>query len=73
MAKIGSDIVIRNGTVIDGTGATGFKCDVEINNGIIVAMGVNLPTGATEIDATRAKRKVVLIEWRTLRHSNKIR
>lgn len=52
MAKIGSDIVIRNGTVIDGTGATGFKCDVEINNGIIVAMGVNLPTGATEIDAT---------------------
>ena len=51
MPRIGSDIVIRNGTIIDGTGATGFKCDIEINDGIIVAMGVNLPRGVNEIDA----------------------
>ena len=49
MPRIGSDIVIRNGTIIDGTGATEFKCDIEINDGIIVAMGVNLPLSLIHI------------------------
>ena len=30
-----ADLVIRNGTVIDGTGATGFLGDVAIEHGII--------------------------------------
>ena len=46
------DLVIRNGTVIDGTGAPPFTADVAISGGRITAIGVVAGTGAEEIDAT---------------------
>jgi len=30
-----NSLVIRNATIVDGTGADPFKCDVAIENGII--------------------------------------
>src|SRR5436853_2988775 len=45
------DLVIRNGTVIDGTGAPGFDSDVAIENGKIAAIGKNVGAGKSEIDA----------------------
>ena len=47
-----SDLVIRNGTIIDGTGKPGFISDLGITDGIISAIGSDLPTGTEEIDAT---------------------
>lgn len=45
-------IVIRGGTVFDGTGAPGIEADVAIENGRIVAIGKSLADqGAIEIDA----------------------
>ena len=46
------DLVIRNGTVVDGTGAKPFKADVAIQGDRIAAVGVNLEKGAREIDGT---------------------
>ena len=46
------DLVIRGGTVIDGTGAEGFAADIAVNNGAITAMGEVSGAGAEEIDAT---------------------
>ena len=46
------DLVIRNGTVIDGTGKPGFEADVAIGSDKIVGVGKNLGPGKTEIDAT---------------------
>jgi N-acyl-D-aspartate/D-glutamate deacylase len=48
------DIVIRNGTVIDGTGADARTADVAINNGVITEVGRVDDTGAQEIDADGA-------------------
>ncbi len=45
------DLVIRHGTVIDGTGGAAFEADVAIANGKIAAIGKGLPRGAKEIDA----------------------
>jgi N-acyl-D-amino-acid deacylase len=49
-------VIVRNGTIVDGTGAAPFVGDVVIVDGRIVAVGadldVALPDGATEIDAT---------------------
>ncbi len=44
-------LVIRGGTVIDGTGAEPFEADVAIDDGRISAVGPKLPRGAEEIDA----------------------
>ncbi|EDM75187.1 hypothetical protein PPSIR1_40959 [Plesiocystis pacifica SIR-1] len=48
------DLVIRNGTLIDGTGSPRRRADVGIREGIIVAVEPSLPAGAgaEEIDAT---------------------
>ena len=47
-----SALVVRNGTIIDGTGNAGFISDVEITGGVISAIGSNLADGKEEIDAT---------------------
>ncbi len=44
-------VVIRNGTVIDGTGAEPFEADVAIAGSKIVAIGKITERGAEEIDA----------------------
>jgi N-acyl-D-aspartate/D-glutamate deacylase len=45
------DLVIRNGTVVDGTGKARFAADVAIDGGLITAVGPNLGAGKEEIDA----------------------
>ena len=47
----GLDLVIRGGTVIDGTGAEGRIADVGIAGGRIVEIGSITPNGARVIDA----------------------
>jgi len=46
-----STLVIRNGTVVDGSGGDPVEADVSIANGRIEAIGRNLPKGGEEIDA----------------------
>ncbi len=46
-----TDLVIRNGTVVDGTGAPGFVGDVAMDNGIITDVGSVAGRGHREIDA----------------------
>jgi len=48
------DLVIRGGTVIDGTGAPARTADVAIDRGRIVGVGKGSGTGTHEIDATGA-------------------
>jgi N-acyl-D-amino-acid deacylase len=48
-----ADILIRGGTVVDGTGAPGFAADVRVKGGFIAEVGQNLsPGGERIIDAT---------------------
>lgn len=44
-------LVIRGGTIIDGTGSDPFQADVGICGDRITQVGVNLPRGEAEIDA----------------------
>ena len=43
------DLLIRNGTVVDGTGADRRRADVAIRDGVIVAVGPDLDGEAAEI------------------------
>ncbi|WP_188237574.1 N-acyl-D-amino-acid deacylase family protein [Sphingopyxis sp. LK2115] len=45
------DLVIRGGTVVDGSGGAPFVADVAIDGDRIVAVGANLGAGRDEIDA----------------------
>ncbi len=45
------DLVIRNGTVIDGSGAPRFVADVAVQDGRIADVGRSLAPGKREIDA----------------------
>lgn len=45
------DLVIRNGTVVDGLGSQPFAADVAVKDGVIVEIGTVAGTGAREIDA----------------------
>lgn len=45
------DLVIRGGTIVDGSGRDGFIGDVAISNGRIAAIGTVEETGREEIDA----------------------
>ena len=47
-----ASLVIRGGTVVDGSGGAPFLADVAVKDGRILAVGPNLPPGAEEIDAT---------------------
>jgi len=47
-----ADLVIRGGTIVDGTGAAPFVADLAVRDGLISAVGPNLPSGRAEIDAT---------------------
>jgi N-acyl-D-amino-acid deacylase len=46
-----ADIVIRNGTVVDGTGGPARRADVAIEGDRIVAVGDDVPRGRREIEA----------------------
>jgi len=45
------DLVVRGGTVIDGTGGEPFSADVGITGGVIAAVAPGLGAGTEEIDA----------------------
>src|ERR1700722_11867101 len=45
------DLVIRRGTIIDGTGKSGFIGDIAISQGAITALGNVKGSGREEIDA----------------------
>ena len=47
-----AELVIRNGTIVDGTGADAYVADIAIDGGLIVDIGSALPAGDREIDAT---------------------
>ena len=46
------DLLIRNGLIVDGTGATARRGDVAVTNGLITAVGAVTGPAAREIDAT---------------------
>ncbi|MEQ9527403.1 MAG: amidohydrolase family protein, partial [Parvibaculaceae bacterium] len=46
------DLVIRGGTVVDGSGGAPVKADVAIDKGLIVAVGKVDAKGRVELDAT---------------------
>jgi N-acyl-D-aspartate/D-glutamate deacylase len=46
------DLVVRNGTIVDGTGAPAFIGDVAINDGIVTSVGGKTGAARREIDAT---------------------
>lgn len=50
-ARAEYDLVVRGGTVFDGTGAPGVEADVAIANGRIAAVGPRLARGREELDA----------------------
>ena len=54
------DLVIRGGTVVDGTGAPRFEADVAVTNGVITNVGSNLGAGRRTIDGAG---KIVTPGW----------
>jgi len=46
------DLVIRNGTVVDGLGSEPYRADVAVSDGVITAVGTVDKPGTREIDAT---------------------
>ena len=46
------DLIIRNGTIIDGSGEARFLADVAVQDGRIAALGKIEEAGRREIDAT---------------------
>jgi N-acyl-D-amino-acid deacylase len=49
------EVLVRGGTVVDGTGRPGFAADVRLRGGLIVEVGASLPVhGARVIDASGA-------------------
>jgi N-acyl-D-aspartate/D-glutamate deacylase len=51
MAHRAYDLVLRGGTVFDGSGAPGALADVAVKDGLIAAVGPHLAAGVEEIDA----------------------
>ena len=48
----GHDVVIRGGTIYDGSGGTPFGADVAIDGDRVTAIGADRERGRAEIDAT---------------------
>ena len=46
------DLVIRAGTIVDGTGAAPYVADIGVKDGIITEIGDISARGSEEIDAT---------------------
>src|SRR5215207_7571589 len=46
------DLIVRNGTIVDGLGVEPFVGDVAVSDGVIAAVGLVDGDGAREIDAT---------------------
>ncbi len=46
------DLVVRGGTIIDGSGSLGFSGDIGVRDGRITAIGDVAESGRTEIDAS---------------------
>lgn len=46
-----SDLVIRNGLIVDGSGKPGYEADLAVEGGKISAIGKNIGPGKKEIDA----------------------
>jgi N-acyl-D-aspartate/D-glutamate deacylase len=46
------DLVIRGGSIVDGSGGAPYQADLAVTGGVISAIGPDLPQGAEEIDAT---------------------
>ncbi len=46
------DLIVRNATIIDGTGNPGYKADIAVNANKIAQIGIIPTTGKQEIDAT---------------------
>lgn len=44
-------LVIRNGTIVDGSGGDPYEADLAVTDGKITAIGGSLPKGVEEIDA----------------------
>ena len=51
MATADYDLIVRNGTVVDGSGGTPFEGDVAVKDGRIAAVGQVWGRGVEEIDA----------------------
>lgn len=45
------DMIIRSGTIVDGTGASLFEADIGIRDGVIADVGTITASGTEEIDA----------------------
>jgi N-acyl-D-aspartate/D-glutamate deacylase len=45
------DLLIRNGRIVDGTGAPAYRADLGLRNGRIAAIGQDLGIAAQQIDA----------------------
>ena len=45
------DLVVRNGTVVDGSGLPGFRADVAVHHGHVVSIGRVRGRGRQELDA----------------------
>lgn len=67
--KVEYDLLIRNGTIYDGSGADPFVGDVAVNGDTIVALGsLSNARGKTEIDATGlavAPGFINMLSWAT--------
>ena len=47
------DLVIRGGTIVDGTGVPRYRADLAVKNGRVAAISGRIPSGsAQEIDAS---------------------
>ena len=46
------DLIIRNGTIVDGLGSESYVGDIAVSEGVIAAVGAVDGSGTREIDAT---------------------